>query len=136
MTDAVTVQASVLGSIIKANFGRKAFADDVPVKELFTDAVRSALRENWMEPPAPAQVVLATAVAATQSWLKEKARDKEAENLMFEAKVIFKLMNDPHSFGALLAEMDPDDFEGIGIRPIWEGVCAEEKYDMRTARKL
>lgn len=132
-----TVQSSVMLTVIKSELERHPLPDDATVKNVFAVTAKWALKENWMEPPAPAQLVLATAVTATNEWLKEHKREHEAEGVMFEAKVLFRLMNDPGTLHELFAERDTmDGFTPAGLGVVWADVCEAEGFNKMTARPL
>lgn len=130
------VQGSILATCIKGQLEARAFPDDARIEDVFSLSVKSALHENWMEPPAPAQLVLGSAVAATFEWLKGKSRDQDADDVMFEAKVLFRMMNDPSTLFEVIREREPEDIRPAGLRAIWMDVCKAEGFNENTARPL
>ena len=131
----VAVQAAILLSVIEGQV-KDSVIKVTDSKEMLRRMIRIALHENWMEPPAPGQIVLGTCITGLHRWLREQNRIDESAAVLLEAKLLFALMNNAQGLGEILQEHDPDTFTPIGIRPIWEETCLKEGYDPMTAQPV
>lgn len=109
-------------------------SDDTPTREVIDKAFDGVFTE-WFG-TVSGQELLASGCAATHGWLLKHNREKDAEHLMREAKLMFALMNNPTQiFEILEAVHEGDEVVVIRLEDAWKSACERANRDPVTGRK-